>query len=52
MTVHGMGKSPADTTITGLTATDGGKDPSVGALCNFWRGAENLRVFPDADKFI
>ena len=44
-TVHGLGSSPDDVTITGgvqsLAPSTGGN-----ALNNFWRGAENLAVQP------
>lgn len=42
--VIGLGKSPTDTTIANLTSPNGSKSHTLGALCNFWRGAENLLV--------
>ncbi len=47
--VLGLGQSPDDTTITGyINSTDTGVCENNGnnALCNFWRGAENLAVVP------
>jgi hypothetical protein len=43
VSVYGLGKNPRDTTITKLHAENGNSDIS-GALCNFWRSAENVKV--------
>ena len=43
-TVHGLGKTPKDTTLASLICQNGGFQIDVGALDNFWRGAENVRV--------
>ena len=43
--VLGLGEHPDDVTFTsakGVYAEEGDTDPSVGALNNFWRGAENF----------
>lgn len=45
--VLGLGETPMDTTIANLTSPNGSKSHTTGALCNFWRGAENLKI--DAD---
>lgn len=44
VTVHGLGKVPTDTTLGRLTTQNGSHDPHNGALCNFWRSAENVHV--------
>lgn len=44
VTVHGLGKTPTDTTLGRLITNDGSSNPHNGALCNFWRGAENVHV--------
>lgn len=41
--MHGLGRNPRDTTITKLHAENGNSGMS-GALCNFWRSAENVKV--------
>ena len=52
VTVHGLGRTPADTTLTELICQQGSQDPHIGALGIFWRGAENLRVTPASGKMI
>jgi len=42
--VLGLGDKPKDTTISGLFSPDGSSNPHHGALCNFWRSAENLQL--------
>lgn len=44
-TIHGLGKTPQETTLTQLIAQNGLKG-NGGALDNFWRSVENLRVKP------
>jgi len=41
-TVHGLGKSPLDTSIGNVMAQNGDFNFTGGALANFWRGAENF----------
>jgi hypothetical protein len=41
-TVHGVGRTPSDTTLANLMTQQGGSS----ALCNFWRSAENVRMVP------
>jgi len=48
-TVHGLGKTPDDTTLTNLISQNG-IDGNGGALDNFWRSVENLQVKPDGGK--
>jgi len=49
MTVHGLGSSPDDVTITGAVRSKA--DWFNGnATQNFWRGAENLAVVPTRDS--
>ncbi len=43
-TVHGLGRTPTDTTLANLMTQQG----SNNALCNFWRSAENVRMAPAA----
>lgn len=40
----GLGLSPEDTRIKNLWSPDGSKDYTTGALCNFWRGVENVTL--------
>jgi hypothetical protein len=47
--VLGLGETPLDTTIANLTSPNGSKNHATGALCNFWRGAENLEIDADVD---
>ena len=47
--VIGLGESPTDTTIANLTSPNGWKEYNIGALCNFWRGAENIEVDSSMD---
>lgn len=49
-TVHGLGYSPDDVTIKGGGAQSSGVPPDGLALNNFWRGVENLAVFPTNDN--
>jgi hypothetical protein len=44
-TVHGLGLSPDDVTITGGVESKGNLTKGV-ALNNFWRGVENLAITP------
>jgi len=46
-TVHGLGRTPDDVTLGDLTSPNGDFDYTGGALANFWRGAENLKVGQD-----
>ncbi|KAJ9658065.1 hypothetical protein H2198_003903 [Neophaeococcomyces mojaviensis] len=48
-TVHGLGHSPDEVTITGGGVQSGGIPPNGLALNNFWRGVENLAVHPTND---
>lgn len=43
----GLGRSPGDTQINNLWSANGSADFTTGALCNFWRGVENLYVKPN-----
>jgi len=45
-TVHGLGRTPADTTLGNLMVQNGDFNMIGGALANFWRSAENVRVAP------
>ena len=45
-TVHGLGRTPADTSLANLMAQNGDFNMTGGALANFWRGAENVRTQP------
>lgn len=47
-TVHGLGRSPADTQLGNLMVQNGEFTMEGGALANFWRGAENVSVTPAA----
>lgn len=42
--VMGLGDSPKDVTLSNLHSPDGSTDPHHGALCNFWRSAENVQM--------
>jgi hypothetical protein len=42
--VLGLGEAPDDTSIANLTVPNGSKSHATGALCNFWRGTENIEV--------
>ena len=45
-TIHGLGASPDDVVFAGekgVYAEEGNYNATGGALCNFWRGAENFR---------
>lgn len=42
--VLGLGEAPDQTAVANLTVPNGSKSHTLGALCNFWRGAENLEV--------
>ena len=44
--VIGLGRSPSESVIANVISSDGDADPSGGALCNFWRSAENFRTTP------
>jgi hypothetical protein len=45
-TVHGLGRTPADTYLANLMVQNGDFDMTGGALANFWRSAENVRTQP------
>lgn len=45
MTVHGLGQSPDDVTITGAVQSLATRTQGL-ALNNFWRGCENLKITP------
>lgn len=47
-TVHGLGRTPAETTLGNLMVQNGDFNMTGGALANFWRSAENVRVAPAA----
>lgn len=47
--VLGLGESPMDTKVANLTSPNGSNNHATGALCNFWRGAENLQIDADMD---
>lgn len=47
--VLGLGETPKDTTVANLTSPNGSKNHATGALCNFWRGAENLEIDSSMD---
>lgn len=51
-TVHGLGRTPNDVSLASLICQDGAKEMTMGALDNFWRGAENLSVHPAGGKMI
>lgn len=42
--VMGLGNTPKDVTLSSLQSPDGSSNPHNGALCNFWRSAENVQV--------
>jgi|APCry1669189241_1035207.scaffolds.fasta_scaffold506327_1 hypothetical protein len=42
----GLGSSPYDTHISSVTVENGDFDYKHGALCNFWRMAENFYTKP------
>lgn len=44
--MHGLGRTPADTTLGNLMVQNGDFNFTGGALANFWRSAENVRVAP------
>lgn len=44
VTVHGLGRAPTDTTLNNLQCLNGSYNNGIGALDNFWRSAENVRV--------
>lgn len=45
-TLMGMGKSPMDVKIENVIIENGDFDYTGGALCNFWRSAENFMSTP------
>ena len=47
-TVHGLGRTPSNTILGNLMVQNGDFDYTTGALCNFWRSAENVMVTPAA----
>ena len=42
--VVGLGRYPTDTRIRNFWSPNGSKDKGHGALCNFWRGIENVQL--------
>lgn len=50
--MHGLGKSPYDTTIGNVMVLNGDYDMTGGALANFWRSAENFHMIPDGGPMI
>merc|ERR1719229_238704 len=42
--LYGTGVAPDDTNIQGVASSNGAYDKSHGALCNFWRSAENFKI--------
>ena len=42
--VVGLGRYPTDTRIRNFWSPNGSTDPHHGALCNFWRGVENVQL--------
>lgn len=42
--VVGLGRYPTDTRIRNLWSPNGSTDKGHGALCNFWRGVENVQL--------
>lgn len=42
--VHGLGKTPSETLMSGVVSWDGSKNMNPGALQNFWRSAENFKI--------
>ena len=44
--VLGLGDVPSDTAVESIHSPNGSDNP-LGALCNFWRGAENLQANSD-----
>ena len=51
-TVHGLGRTPSETILSNLICENGSFKFDIGALDNFWRGAENLKVIPSSGKMI
>jgi hypothetical protein len=47
VSVHGLGRSPLDTTLGSMMVLNSAEDFSIGALNNFWRSAENVHVVPE-----
>eukprot|EP01098_Paradermamoeba_levis_P012444 TRINITY_DN5453_c0_g1_i1.p1 TRINITY_DN5453_c0_g1~~TRINITY_DN5453_c0_g1_i1.p1 ORF type:complete len:692 (+),score=171.65 TRINITY_DN5453_c0_g1_i1:193-2268(+) len=45
-TLHGLGSDPTETLIESVQAENGDTNYQVGALNNFWRGAENFQTTP------
>jgi hypothetical protein len=52
VSVHGLGKSPLDTTLGNMMVLDSAYDFTIGALNNFWRSAENVHVTPQGGPMI
>lgn len=44
VTVHGLGRAPADTTLNNLQCLNLSFNTDLGALDTFWRSAENVRI--------
>jgi hypothetical protein len=47
VSVHGLGRSPYDTTLGNMMVLNSAYDFTIGALNNFWRSAENVHVVPN-----
>lgn len=47
VSVHGLGASPTDTVLGNLMVLNADNDFTNGALSNFWRSAENVKVTPN-----
>jgi hypothetical protein len=45
-----LGRTPSETVLNNLICENGSFKFDVGALDNFWRGAENLKVVPLSGK--
>jgi len=51
-TVHGLGKTPYDTSIGNVMVQNGAFNMIGGALANFWRSAENFMMTPAEGSMI
>jgi hypothetical protein len=52
VSVHGLGRSPTDTTLGNMMVLNSAYDFTIGALNNFWRSAENVHVVPQGGPMI
>lgn len=52
VTAHGLGRTPDDTVLGNLMVLNGDFDMTGGALANFWRSAENVKVIPQGGPMI